>query len=150
MRIRHPKDFCAGVIFTVSGLIFAILARGYEMGTATRMGPAYFPTILAILLIIIGLATVIRSFVIDGPPIQGFALKASILALGPVLLFGLILRNAGLAAALLPLVIVSAYASARFRWIVAIPLAIGLTGFAILVFVIGLGLPIPIVGRWLN
>jgi Tripartite tricarboxylate transporter TctB family len=150
IAIRHPKDFCAGLIFTASGLAFGILAQGYEMGTATRMGPAYFPTILAVVLVIIGLATVIRAFVIDGPPIQGFALKAAILALGPVVLFGFILRGAGLVLALLPLVMISAYASARFKWIVAIPLALALTGFAILVFILGIGLPIPIVGRWLD
>jgi hypothetical protein len=150
IAIRHPKDFWAGVIFAGSGLAFGILAQDYEMGTATRMGPAYFPTILSVILVLLGLATVIRSFVIDGPPIQGFALKAAILALGPVLLFGFILRGAGMVLALLPLVIISAAASTRFRWIIAIPLAMGLTGFAILVFVIGIGLPIPIVGHWFN
>ena len=38
----------------------------------------------------------------------------------------------------------------RFRWQAAVPLAIGLTVFSILVFVMGLGLPIRIVGRWLG
>lgn len=150
LAIRHPKDFWAGVIFTASGLAFGILAQDYEMGTTTRMGPAYFPTVLAVLLVIIGLATTIRAFVIDGPAVQGFALKAVLLVLGPIVLFGLLLRGAGLAAVLLVLVMISAYASTRARWFVAVPLAIGLTGFAILVFVMGLGLPIPVIGRWFN
>jgi hypothetical protein len=29
-------------------------------------------------------------------------------------------------------------------------LSVGLTAFALLVFVMGLGLPIPVIGRWLN
>lgn len=148
--IRHPKDFWAGVIFTASGLAFGVLAQDYEMGTMTRMGPAYFPTVLAALLVIIGLATTVRAFVIDGPPLQGLALKAILFVLGPIVLFGLVLRGAGLALALLALVMISAYASTRFRWPVAIALAIGLTGFAILVFVMGLGLPIPMIGRGLG
>jgi Tripartite tricarboxylate transporter TctB family len=151
LAIRHPKDFWAGLLFTASGLAFGILAlTNYEMGTMTRMGPAYFPTVLAVLLVIIGLATTIRAFVIDGPPLQGFPIKAILLVLGPIVLFGLVLRGAGLAAALLALVMISAYASTKFRWIVAIPLAAGLTAFALLVFVMGLGLPIPVIGRWFN
>lgn len=150
IAIRHPKDFWAGLIFTASGLAFGILAQDYEMGAATRMGPAYFPTVLAALLTIIGLATTIRAFVVDGPPLQGFAVKAVLLALGPIVLFGFVLRGVGLAAALLALALISAYGSVHFRWRVAVPLAIGLTVFSVLVFVKGLGLPIPIVGRWLG
>jgi len=86
--------------------------------------------------------------VIDGPPVQGLALKAILLVLGPIVLFGFILRGAGLASALLILVIVSAYASSRFRWPIAVALSVGLSAFALLVFVMGLGLPIPVIGRW--
>jgi hypothetical protein len=150
LAIRHPKDFWAGLIFTASGVAFGILAQDYEMGTMTRMGPAYFPTVLAILLTIIGLATTVRAFVTDGPPLQGFAVKGVLMVLGPIVLFGFILRGVGLAAALLALTLLSAYASVRFRWQAAVPLAIGLTVFSILVFVKGLGLPIPIIGRWLG
>jgi hypothetical protein len=148
--VRHPKDFWAGLIFTAAGLGFGILARNYEFGTTTRMGPGYFPIVLASLLVILGLATTIRAFVIAGPPVQGLALKAILLVLGPIVLFGIILRGAGLAAALLILVIVCAYASSRFRWPIAVALSVGLTAFALLVFVMGLGLPIPVIGRWLN
>jgi Tripartite tricarboxylate transporter TctB family len=150
IAIRHPKDFWAGLIFTASGLAFGILAQDYEMGTTTKMGPAYFPTVLAVLLTIIGLATTVRAFVVDGPPLQGFAVKAVLLVLGPIVLFGFVLRGVGLAAALLALALISAYASVRFRWQTALPLAIGLTAFSILVFVMGLGLPIRIIGRWLG
>ncbi|MGE0117443.1 MAG: tripartite tricarboxylate transporter TctB family protein [Dongiaceae bacterium] len=150
LAIRHPKDFWAGLIFTASGLAFGILAQDYEIGTMTRMGPAYFPTVLAVLLTIIGLATTVRAFVTDGPPLQGFAVKGVLLVLGPIVLFGFILRGAGLAAALLALTLLSAYASVRFRWRAAVPLAIGLTVFSILVFVKGIGLPIPVIGRWLG
>lgn len=150
IAIRHPKDFWTGLIFTASGVAFGILAQDHEIGTTTKMGPAYFPTVLAVLLTIIGLATTVRSFIIDGPPLQGFAVKAVLLVLGPIVLFGLVLRGVGLAAALLALAVISAYASVRFRWQTAVPLAVGLTVFSILVFVMGLGLPIPVIGRWLG
>jgi hypothetical protein len=62
--------------------------------------------------------------------------------------FGVLVRGAGLVVAMPLLVVVSAAASARFRWGPALALAAGLTLFCAAVFVKGLGVPIPIVGRW--
>ena len=69
------------------------------MSSARRCawGRAISPRSSAILLVILGLATTVRAFVIDGPPVQGLALKAILLVLGPIVLFGFILRGAGLA-----------------------------------------------------
>jgi hypothetical protein len=50
MKIKHAKDFWSGVMFTTFGLGFAVIAQNYDMGTAARMGPAYFPTVLGGLL----------------------------------------------------------------------------------------------------
>src|SRR5688572_14793899 len=44
--IRSTKDFWTGVLYVFFGLTAIIVARDYGMGTAVRMGPAYFPTIL--------------------------------------------------------------------------------------------------------
>ena len=44
--IKSKKDFNAGVMFIAIGAFFALWALNYPMGTAVRMGPAYFPTIL--------------------------------------------------------------------------------------------------------
>jgi hypothetical protein len=65
-------------------------------------------------------------------------------------LFALLLRRLGLAGALILLVIVSAYASKRFRWPVALTLAVGLAVGSSILFVRLLGLPIPILGTWLG
>ena len=46
MKIKNPKDFLAGLMFIVFGLFFVIGARNYQLGSAARMGPAYFPTLL--------------------------------------------------------------------------------------------------------
>jgi hypothetical protein len=55
MKIKNPKDFWAGLMFIASGLFFAIWAlEFYQMGTAVRMGPAYFPTVLGLLLVALG------------------------------------------------------------------------------------------------
>uniref|UniRef100_UPI002FDE9823 tripartite tricarboxylate transporter TctB family protein n=1 Tax=Pelomicrobium sp. TaxID=2815319 RepID=UPI002FDE9823 len=66
------------------------------------------------------------------------------------LLFGALVRGAGLVPATAVLVLVSAYASVYFRWFPSLALAAGLTLFCALVFVYALGLPLPLLGPWLG
>ena len=118
------------------------------MGTAGRMGPAYFPTMLGSLLILIGAIAVIRSFLHDGEAVGKFYIKEIALVLTGVVLFGVLMRGAGLVPAIVVLLLASAYASQKFRWREALLLSAGLTAFAILVFVKLLGLPMPAFGPW--
>ncbi|MFJ7568031.1 tripartite tricarboxylate transporter TctB family protein [Herminiimonas sp. NPDC097707] len=146
--IRHPKDFWTGIIFLCIGLAAIIIGLDYSMGTAGKMGPAYFPTILGGLLALIGLVAVGRSFFIDGEPIGKFAVKELVLILTGVLLFGVLIRGAGLVAATFALILFSAYASTKFSWRNGILLAAGAATFSVVVFVKLLGLPIAIIGPW--
>ena len=148
--IRSTKDFWTGLLYIFFGSIAVIVARDYGMGTGVKMGPAYFPTILGGLLAGVGLVSVVRSFITPGTPIGAFAFKGLILVTVSVVLFGFIVRGVGLVVALPLLVVMSASASKRFRWRTALIMAAVLTIFCILVFVEGLGIPLPIVGPWLG
>jgi hypothetical protein len=148
--IRHPKDFWTGIIFLFFGLAAIVIGRDYPMGTAGRMGPAYFPTVLGALLALIGLIGVIRSFLRPGEAIGKFYIKEIVVILLAVILFGFLMRGAGLVPAALVLVLLSAYASPKFTWGASLLLAIGLAVFAVVVFVKLLGLPMPILGPWLG
>ena len=61
--VRHPKNFWIGIIFLFFGLAAVYHAWELDMGTAGRMGPAYFPTALGSLLALVGLLGVVRSFI---------------------------------------------------------------------------------------
>jgi hypothetical protein len=148
--IRSTKDFWAGLIYVCFGASAIIIGRDYPMGTAFKMGPAYFPTILGGLLLVIGTISVIRSFILSGTPITAFSLKGLGWVTGSVFLFGFLVRGAGLAVALPVLIILSAYASAKFRWRATLAMAVGLTIFCVLVFLKGLGIPLPVIGPWLG
>ena len=148
--IRNPKDFFAGAIYSAFGLAAIIIGRAYPMGTATKMGAAYFPTVLGGLLLFIGVIAMVRAFLVNGEAIGKFAFKGAVLVIGATLLFGLLLRGAGLILALLALVLISAYASREFRWGPTLALAFGLIVFCIAVFVKGLGVPLPLLGSWFN
>jgi len=63
MQIKNGKDFWAGLMFLGFGLGFMLIARGYPMGSALRMGPAYFPTVLGGLLVVLGAMVFFRAFV---------------------------------------------------------------------------------------
>ena len=70
LRIKAPKDFWAGLMFIGVGVFFMVWAlTHYQMGTAVRMGPAYFPTMLGGLLAFLGVLVLLESFVMDGPPL---------------------------------------------------------------------------------
>jgi len=63
MKITNGKDFWAGVMFVAFGAAFMAVSQNYSMGTAVRMGPAYFPTVLGGMLIVLGAAVLFRAFV---------------------------------------------------------------------------------------
>jgi hypothetical protein len=147
---RNPKDFWTGLLYIFFGASAIIIARDYNMGTAVRMGPAFFPTILGAVLAVIGAIAVIRSFIVPGTPIGRFSFKGLGLVTLSVVVFGFLVRGVGLVVALPLFVIISAYASTRFRWRTTLIMAAGLTIFCALVFVKGLGIPLPIVGPWLG
>ena len=66
MQIKSPKDFWAGLMFIGFGLFFAVWAiSSYQMGTAVRMGPAYFPVVLGGLLAFLGAMVLIESFAME-------------------------------------------------------------------------------------
>lgn len=148
--IKHPKDFWTGVIFLIVGLSAILIGLDYNMGTAGRMGPAYFPSVLGGLLTLIGAIAVARSLRHQGDAIEKFHIKELAIVLGAVMLFGGLIRGAGLVPAAVVLIVVSAYASPRFKWYEALLLGVVMAGFAYLVFIKLLGLPLAAFGPWLQ
>lgn len=149
-RIRNPKDFWTGIIYLATGLAAVVIARDYPMGSVLKMGPGYFPIVLGALLALIGFVSLIRSFIVPGEPIGAIAVKGLLFVIGGTLIGAALIRSAGAAIALPVLVLISAYASVRFRWAPMVALAAGLTIFCVVVFLYGLGIPLPILGSWFN
>ena len=136
-------------MFLGFGTAFVYIGQDYRMGTARSMGPAFFPVYLGTLLLLVGAATLIRGVVSRrGEGLGRFALKEALLILGGTVLYGVLLRVVGLPIALAVMIIVGGLASIHFRWGPFLLLAIGLSTFCALIFIKGLGLPIPLLG-WL-
>lgn len=144
--LRNPKDFWTGVLFIGFGIAFMLVAQDYPMGSARRMGPAYFPVILGGVLALIGVATAGRGLVTRGTPVGVFALKKAALVTCATVAFAMLVRDAGLVVSVILLTLMGASASAHFRWRSGLMLAISLAVFCVLVFVKGLGLALPVMG----
>ena len=156
MKIKNAKDFWSGVMFIAFGLFFAGFARQYDMGTAARMGPAYFPTVLGLLLMAIGAFVAFKGLRAEHDEghahgqVDKFHFKPLGFVLGAVIAFGLLLRPAGLIVALLALIFVSSLGSGEFKLKEILPLAIGLCLLVLAVFIWGLGLTIPVLPAFME
>ena len=149
MLDRNPRDFWAGLIYLVLGIGVLWIGRGYSLGTSARMGPGYFPAVLGGLLMLFGVISVARSFMRPGEAVSAIAWKPVALVLGGTVLFGLLLERAGLIVALPVLIVVSALASRHTRLdATSVAALVGIVAFCVLVFVKGLGVPMPLLGSW--
>ena len=154
MKIGHPKDFWGGVLFAAIGLLFALIAYGvkwlgipgYAMGVPARMGPAFFPFYLGIILFALGVIIAVTGFRHTGPDetFPKFHWKPNFFILGAVVLFGIILKAVGMLLSGILLVMIAGFGSAEFNLKRSAILAVVLVIFCALVFVWGLKLPIPL------
>ena len=144
MRIRSPRDFWAGVMFAGVGAFFVAWSFAYyQMGSAVRMGPGYFPAVLGGLLVLLGAGVIVKSLAADGPRVARFHFRPLVLVCLSVLAYGYLMRPAGLALATAAAVFIGALAGHEFRWKEVSVLALVLVIFSYLVFVKGLTLPFP-------
>ena len=159
MKIGHPKDFWSGVMFAVIGAAFALVAKGlklgdsvliqgYAMGTPARMGPAFFPFWLGMILILLGVWIAVVGYRSKGGPDSAFPRFHWIpilYVLGSVVLFGIILKPVGMLLAGIILVFIASYGNPeKVSFRATAFLAVGLVVFCALVFAWGLKLPIPL------
>lgn len=152
MRIRNRQDFWAGLMFIGIGVFFAGFSTAYEVGTAARMGPGYFPLMLGILLALLGVVIAGRS-VSAGEREQGLeptGWREILLILGSVVLFGVALPSLGMVVSVGLLILVAAFASHDFSWKETIASIVILLLMSYFVFVKGLELQMTVWPRFLS
>lgn len=140
-KIANQQDFYAGLMFIAFGVLAIVVARDYEMGSAMRMGPGYFPTWLGALIVLVGLVVSGRSFRSTGPRVTPFAWKPMILLTLAFLVFGWGIDHIGFIPALFAVILMSALAGRRFIVKEVIPLSLLLVVVAYGIFIYGIALP---------
>lgn len=150
--MERPRDVVGGVLIMALGAGFLLVGRELEFGTARNMGPGYFPTVLAGLLMLLG--AVMAGLGWRASRAEGafghVPWRGVLLIVGAVAFFGLTLRGLGLLPVLLLVVLATAWASRYASLRASIPLALGIAAFCTVLFIRLLGLPLPMVGPWLS
>jgi hypothetical protein len=152
MKIKDAKDFWSGVMFAAFGLFFMVVSQRYDLGTAARMGPAFFPTMLGGLLLLLGIVTALKALATKSTAgrVDRFHFKPLLLVLGAVVAFGLLLRPGGLLVALAALVFISSLGSDEFKLRDVLLLTIGLAVLVLIVFIYALEMTVPVLPAFLR
>src|SRR5262245_38463320 len=142
-RVKSPQDFGAAVVFMVIGVAGIYFGRELAFGTPARMGPGYFPTLLSIIIVALGLILGLRSLAIEGPPIERVQLRPLFFIVIAILAFGYLIDLVGLAITAVLLTVLAAYARPEVKITETLALGVGLGLFTVLVFVYALSQPLP-------
>lgn len=137
-----------GLTFIALGSFFTYQSFGLELGTAFRMGPGYFPLILALILTLLGVVVLVQATRMKGEPVGPLALRGMLFILPAPVFFGLTVRGLGFVPSLFFTALIAAFASTRMKAPMAFLLAAGITLFSVAVFSYALGLPFERFGPW--
>lgn len=145
-------DAAAGAVFIAFGLFFGVKSLGLELGTAFRMGPGFFPLVLAAVLILFGgliLFNALKAKPGAEPP-GVIAWRGLLFILPAPVFFGLTVRGLGFVPSIFLTTLVAGLASLKMKPLNALGLAVAVTIFSTLVFSYALGLPFRRIGPWLS
>jgi hypothetical protein len=143
---KNPKDLLAGLMFLAFGVFFFIYGQEYQIGTARRMGPGYFPFYLSIILMVIGALVTLNGVLRQGTPLGRFAWKELAVITAGILLFAFLVRPGGIVPAVMVFVFFVAFAYPPVNITKSVLLATVVAMFCWYVFSFGLGLPFGFLG----
>lgn len=146
MRIRNQRDFWAGIMFLVAGLLFIALSQQYQLGTAAKMGPGYFPTVLGGLMGFLGILISWGATAKSNPvtTLTKVGWRELILVLAAVAAFGFMLPRLGMVLSVIALIGIAAVAGHEFRLRDTLLSMVVLLMISYGVFVYGLELQFPV------
>ena len=147
VRFRLNEDLLAGLFFVGCGVFGLLLCRGLQVGTASSMGPAYMPMLLAWGMIGLGAAIAVKGLLTVGP-LHPWVLRPLLIVLSSVLLFAVALPWAGLGISAFLTVVLAGFASREVRVPELLVLAAGSAVAVMGIFIYALGLPMKPWPTW--
>jgi hypothetical protein len=146
MRIASYKDFAAGLLYISGGSAAAIASYSFALGTPRDMGPGFFPLIASTLLVVTGFVVLVSSLIsrAEIDRIGAWAARPVLALTVGVILFATALKPLGIVFAVPLLVLACMMAGSAFSLKRFVALSIALTLLTWAVFVILLGLQLPV------
>ncbi|MBP2231926.1 putative tricarboxylic transport membrane protein [Azospirillum agricola] len=140
-------DLWAAGLFVATGTAWLGLAGGYAIGNAGRMGPGFFPALVAGLLLAVGAAIGGTALARGSERFEPFRLRPLAAVLGSVLVFGLAVDRLGLLLTAVLLVVIAGQSLPGGGLRQTLLLAAGLAAACWLLFIVLLGVPLEALPR---
>jgi hypothetical protein len=152
-RMLARKDVLAGLLFIGVAVFGLWLSRDYPIGTALRMGTGYVPRLLCWLLFGLGVVVLVQglreaqdSRALSSADVS--ALRPLVFVTASLVMFGLSIERLGLVISILLLIGVGAVAAHGLRPFETLAAALVLMLLSWGIFILGLGLTIPVWPEW--
>lgn len=167
-RLRSDADLVAGIVFIAFGVGFGVAASRYDVGSLLRMGPGYFPLVVAVLLVGLGVLIAVKAFVApdlahlrdlepearadepEGLAFEPVQWRPTVLLAGAAVVFAFTVDGLGLLPATFVTGTVASFARPGARPVRALVIAGALTAACYVIFVMLLQLRLSLVGEWLG
>lgn len=141
MPRQNIGGIAAGAIVALLGLYFAWTATRYGIGTARAMRAGYFPRMVGVATLAMGLLMVAQAL-LTRETLGRIAWRPLIGVMAGIAVFAVLLRSTGLVPATIGSVMVSIWAHPGNDWKTGLALGVATAAATWLVFIVGLGMPV--------
>ncbi|MEI8144194.1 MAG: tripartite tricarboxylate transporter TctB family protein [Alphaproteobacteria bacterium] len=138
------SEVASGLLVVLLGLFGLIAIGNLDIGVANDMGPGYLPRLVAWALIAFGAAMTVWAIFRDNPPFPELHWRPTLAISAATAAFGFLIDQMGMVIAVVAMTVVASLASSISRPRETPILAVVLAAGAVIVFIIGLKLAIPI------
>lgn len=145
MVSRNYREILGGVLLMGFGLAFATYGWShYSLGSLGRMGPAMFPVASGLLLVVLGMLQAIWGW-LHRAERADIRLRPLVFVVLGIASFALLIGTMGLLPSVISVVVISSFAEDTPRPLALLVLASVLCLIAWLIFIVALGLSVPLV-----
>ena len=139
-------DVLSGLLFIAIAVFGLWVSRNYPVGTALRMGTGYMPRLLCWLLLGLGVVIMLQGLREPAAPLRSTLAgwRAVVSVTAGLVVFALCIERLGLVVSIVLLTGIGALATRALRPIETAIAAIALVVLSWSVFIVGLGLTIPV------
>jgi len=141
----NQPDIAFGLFLVALSSIALFELRTLESGTAANMGGGYVPRALCLFLLVVGAFYVVSGFLRrKHEAIPAVKWRSFGLVFAAIASFAFTLEFLGLFGATILMTVLASLANEKPRWIELIGFSIGMAVVTVIVFILGLALPLPI------
>jgi hypothetical protein len=140
--MRLTKDLLSGLMFCAFGVGAAVIARDYNFGTLHRMGSGFFPIVVGLGIAMLGSVITARALLKpeSSEPIGAIEFKPVLFISLAIIVFGFLIEDWGLIAALLALIVIARFAGYEGGPVEVAIMVVVLSAIAIAIFVYALNI----------